>query len=189
MQRLITQKDSRPCLICSQKGTRHAVEVLPDGGILIMVAHDDGRICKWAEYSNNFGPKPEKKKGVDPTYIICPECHKRGRLNWKYDLQAPKVERPFSFKYLVVHEKIGGTWGKVKTNKRRRCQSFTREQRISILKQIGRYISDPPIPPPNKKPKKERLRTINRKKSRAKTTQLSSTVSKEEKGKIDNYTK
>jgi len=145
MLRLAPREEIRPCLICSERGKRQAVEVLPDGGILFMVAHDDGRICKWAEYSNNFGPKPEKKKGEDPTYIICPNCHERGRLNWAYDLSAPKVERPFTFKYLVVHEKIQGTWGKVKTDKRRRCQSFSQEQRISILKQIGRYISDPPM--------------------------------------------
>jgi len=30
--------------------------------------------------------------------------------------------------------------------RRRRCQSFTPEQRIAILKQVGRYIADPPKP-------------------------------------------
>jgi hypothetical protein len=30
--------------------------------------------------------------------------------------------------------------------RRRRCQSFTPEQRIAILKQVGRYISDPSKP-------------------------------------------
>jgi hypothetical protein len=67
-----------------------------------------------------------------------------GRLNWAHDLGARKEERAFTFKYEVVHEKIKGTWGKDKKQKRRRCQSFSREERISILKQIGWYISDPP---------------------------------------------
>jgi len=75
MQQLSAQKDTRPCLICSKEGTRHAVEVLPDGGILFMVAHDNGQICKWAEYSSIFNvTKPKKKKAGTPTYIKCPKC-------------------------------------------------------------------------------------------------------------------
>jgi len=188
MQRLAKQNDIRPCLVCSQNGTRHAVEVLPDGGILFMVAHENGRVCKWAEYTNSYGSKPEKKKAGDPTYITCPDCGERGRLNWAYNLQASKEERPFSFKYLVVHEEIGGTWGRVKTKKRRRCQSFTREQRISILKQIGRYISDPPIPRPKKKSASKRHRKKNTKKmTGTKNIRRSPTVSKKEKEGLDNY--
>jgi hypothetical protein len=148
VQQLTAQKDTRPCLICSKEGTRHPVEVLPDGGILFMVAHENGQICKWAEYASIFDvAKPKKRKGGIPTYIICPKCGERGRLNWAYDIHAVKEERPFTFKYIVVHERVPGTWGKVKLERRRRCQSFTPEQRIAILKQVGRYIADPPKPP------------------------------------------
>jgi hypothetical protein len=120
---------------------------LPDGGILFMVAHDNGQICKWAEYASIFDvTKPNKKKGRTPTYIKCPNCGELGRLNWAYDKNAKKEERPFTFKYIVVHEIIPGSWGKENVKRRRRCQSFTEEQRIEILKQIGRYISDPPKP-------------------------------------------
>jgi len=190
MQRLVKQNDIRPCLICSQKGTRHAVEVLPDGGILFMVAHENGRVCKWAEYTNSFGSKPEKKKAGDPTYIICPDCGERGRVNWAYNLQASKVERPFSFKYLVVHEEIEGTWGKGKTKKRRRCQSFTREQRISILKQIGRYISDPPIAQSNKmSAAKKRRKNKTKKRAGRKSLPRLPTVPKREKEGLDDYIK
>jgi hypothetical protein len=147
MQQLTAQNDTRPCLICSKQGTRQAVEVLPDGGILFMVAHDNGQICRWAEYASIFDvTNPNKKKGKRPTYIKCPNCGESGRLNWTYDLNAIKEERPFTFKYIIVHETLPGSWGKTKIKKRRRCQSFTPEQRIEILKQTGRYISDPPKP-------------------------------------------
>lgn len=147
MEQLTAQKDTRSCLICSREGTRHAVEVLPDGGILFMVAHHNGQICKWAEYASIFHIiKPEKGKARKPTYIKCPKCGDRGRLNWAYDIHASKEERPFTFVYIVVHERIAGTWGKIKMKRRRRCQSFTSDQRIAILKQVGRYISDPPQP-------------------------------------------
>ena len=145
MQELSARKDTRPCLICSKEGTRHPVEVLPDGGILFMVAHDNGQICKSAEYASISSVSKPKKSGTS-TYIKCPKCGDHGRLNWAYDTQAPKEERPFTFKYVVVHETIPGTWGKEKMKKHRRCQSFTPEQRITILKQVGRYISDPPKP-------------------------------------------
>jgi hypothetical protein len=145
-QQLTAQKDTRPCLICSKEGTRHAVEVLPDGGILIMVAHDNGQICKWAEYASILNVARPKKAGTQ-TYIKCPKCGDRGRLNWAYDKYAIKGERPFTFKYIVVHERVPGTWGgEGKVERRRRCQSFTPEQRITILKQVGRYIADPPKP-------------------------------------------
>jgi len=113
-----------------------------------MVAHEDGQICKWAEFASMqlVGRPKKKNKGETPTYVICPRCGERGRLNWAYDINARKGERPFSFRYVVVHESIPGTWGKEKMKKRRRCQSFTTEERISILKQIGRYIADPPKP-------------------------------------------
>jgi hypothetical protein len=62
-------------------------------------------------------------------------------------MQASKEDRPFTFNYIMVHEPIQGLWGKTKeTKRRRRCQSFTPDERVQILKQIGRYIADPPIP-------------------------------------------
>jgi hypothetical protein len=112
-----------------------------------MVAHNNGQICKWAEYTSIFNfIKPEKGNTRKSTYVKCPKCGDRGRLNWAYDIHANKGERPFTFIYIVVHERIPGTWGKIKMKRRRRCQSFTPEQRIAILKQVGRYISDPPQP-------------------------------------------
>jgi hypothetical protein len=145
MQKLTKKIAPRPCPICSEEGTRQAVEVLPNGGLLYMIGHTNGRICKWAEYSsiNNLA-RPEKSKS--PTYIKCPKCGDLGRLNWAHDLHAKKEEQPFTFSYIIVHEKTEGKWGsgKSKMDKRRRCQSFTQDQRIAILKQIGRYIADPP---------------------------------------------
>jgi hypothetical protein len=158
MQGLSAQVETRPCLICSRVGTRHPVEVLPDGGILFMVAHDDGQICKWAEYSSIRNvTRPERKRPGMPTLITCPKCGDRGRLNWAYDVHATKEERPFTFTYIVVHEQIPGTWGKEKMIRRRRCQSFTTKQRIAILKQVGRYITDPPKPRPVRKTRNDEL--------------------------------
>jgi hypothetical protein len=147
MQKVIKNTVSRPCPICSEEGARQAIEVLPNGGILFMVGHKNGRVCKWAEYSSIKDlARPEKSKS--PTYIKCPKCGDLGRLNWAHDSHAKKEEQPFTFSYIIVHEKTKGTWGsgKTKMDKRRRCQSFTPDQRIIILKQIGRYISDPPKP-------------------------------------------
>lgn len=145
MQQLSKKSDPRPCLICSKEGIRQPVEVLPNGGMLYMVAHESGQICKWAEYTSIHNlARPEKSKS--PTYIKCPKCGSSGRLNWAHDLSARKEEQPFTFSYIIVHEKTKGTWGsgKTKMDKRRRCQSFTQDQRVAILKQIGRYIADPP---------------------------------------------
>jgi hypothetical protein len=114
-----------------------------------MVAHDDGYICKWAEYANMQSmARPKKKSRGESPYIKCPKCKKEGRLNWAYDIHATKGERPFTFKYILVHERIPATQGKVRYI---RCQSFTPEQRIAILKQVGRYIADPPKPHPKQR--------------------------------------
>jgi hypothetical protein len=137
--------DSKPCVVCKTPGERRPIEILPNGGILFMVQHDDGRICRWATYTSlEQMQKPERKH--DPTNIVCPRCHKRGRVNWAYDDGVAADERAFRVKYIVVHEKKPGTWGKTKIKKRRRCQNFNQQERDEILKKVRRFIQSPPLP-------------------------------------------
>jgi len=69
--------------------------------------------------------------------IICPSCLKKGRINHYY-INKRKKE---NVSYLVVHEPIGGEWGKKSKVKRvRRCYINDPKQRDIILKKLGRYI-------------------------------------------------
>jgi hypothetical protein len=47
------------------------------------------------------------------TYYMS-QMWKPGRLNWAYDIHATKGERPFTFKYIVVHERVSGVGAKKK---------------------------------------------------------------------------
>ena len=136
--------DSKPCVVCKNPGTRRPIEILPNGGILFIVQHDDGTTCNWATYTSlEQMQKPDSKR--DPTEILCPRCEKPGRVNWAKDDGAPKDEQAFRVKYIVVHGEIPGTWGRrVKIKKRERCQSFNQEERDKILKALNRYIQTPP---------------------------------------------
>ena len=77
------------------------------------------------------------RKPDGPKIIICPVCHKRGRVN---DFHPDKA-RPDLVDYVVVHEKLRGAWGKNKAvRKRRRCYITKLIDREAILKKLGRYI-------------------------------------------------
>jgi hypothetical protein len=111
-----------------------------------MVAHDNGQLCKWAEGDISNVIRPKRQQGASPR-VKCPRCKKPGNLGWLTNANVRPEERLFTIRYYVRHEVVPGTWGKAKKVERhRRCQSFTPEQRIAILKQVGRYIADPPRP-------------------------------------------
>jgi hypothetical protein len=124
----------KPCAVCGKQGTRKAVEKLPNGGILWMSAHDDdSRPCKWVEATDidNFA-RPQRRPGTSPI-VTCPKCKKRGNLTWFLDDKAPPEQRDFSIRYYVRH-------------KIERCMLNNSDERTAALKQVDRYIADPPRP-------------------------------------------
>lgn len=129
----------KKCLVCSEGGNERAVEILPDKSILYMSAHNDGRVCKWSEGSMSTAIRAKRKHGASPVGI-CPKCQKEGHIHWF----LPHQDELLNIRYYVLHEVIPGTWGKEKMKRRRRCYINKQEHRTTLLKQLGRYIADPP---------------------------------------------
>jgi len=125
------------CVKCHNPALQeNRVEKLPDGGTLIKAIHRDGKECTWAEYDTIEGMM-KKDRVVKPKIIVCPACMKRGRINHYY----PKKGKKENVGYVVVHEAIGGEWGrKGKVKRVRRCYIKEPNQRDIILKKLGRYI-------------------------------------------------
>jgi len=125
------------CIKCHKQAlAEKQIERLPDGGTLIKTFHPDGKECSWAEY-DNIDDMMERVRIKNPKIIICPSCLKKGRINHYY-INKRKKE---NVSYLVVHEPIGGEWGrKSKVKRVRRCYINEPVQRDIILKKLGRYI-------------------------------------------------
>ena len=130
--------DQRPCPRCKKPAERNAIEQFPDGGVLFMVVHDDGEICRWTEYSN-LNSMIQKPRKMNPTIVVCPRCNQEGRVGWWYPSSKLGKQR-MRVDYYVFH----------KDQKPSRHQSFTQEERDKLLQQIGRYISTPKIKPKKK---------------------------------------
>jgi hypothetical protein len=132
-----TSSSDTICIKCHKPAlAEKEVERLPDGGTLIKAFHGDGKECSWAEY-DAIEDMMEKEKKKNPRIIVCPACSKRGRINHYYK----DVRKKENVSYLVVHEPIGGEWGKKSKVKRvRRCYINDPIQRDTILKKLGRYI-------------------------------------------------
>ena len=127
------------CPLCRLPGRIYSIEYLPKNGEYKECIHYDNSVHKWAEYAVAGDITDKNKRKVSkPDRIVCPKCKKRGRVNdFLEDLR-----KPYEVSYVVVHEKLKGTWGKAGTMaKRRRCYIRDKEQRDYILKRLGRYIS------------------------------------------------
>jgi hypothetical protein len=127
------------CPLCGKEGVIHSIEMLPKNGISMECIHGDGERHQWAEYESMEAVIAKNNRKPDgPKIIICPVCHKRGRVN---DFHPDKA-RPDLVDYVVVHEKLRGAWGKNKAvRKRRRCYITKLIDREAILKKLGRYIA------------------------------------------------
>lgn len=102
--------------------------------------HEDESTHKWAEYGSMQAVVDKNKRNVNPKIIICPVCNRRGRVNAYH----PNKQIHDHVEYLVTHEKVEGMWGKDnKIAKRRRCYIKKPNDRVAILKKLGRYI--PPV--------------------------------------------
>lgn len=131
---LLIQSKVGVCPVCGNEGIQRAVELLPKTGTLMKIRHPDGKEHRWAEYDSIYDVAHQPTKR-NPTIIKCPKCGKRGRINHYH----PKKRHPEIVRYLIVHDKIGGTWGKQKYTKRDRCY-LKPEHRDTVLKKLGRYI-------------------------------------------------
>ena len=124
------------CPICGLEGIQKAVELLPKTGTLMTIRHPDGKIHRWAAYDSIYDIGITSKRAVNPIRMKCPKCHKFGRVNHFF---ADK-KTPHEVSYYIIHEKIEGTWGKSKLDRRRRCYIRDSEQREMVLRKLGRCI-------------------------------------------------
>ncbi len=128
------------CLICGKPGVEKHGQMLPDNGTLINVIHKNGKVCEFVEYPSvsSFLMKRQKKL-KDPKIMYCPICRQQGRIG----SYRPQKDKQFhKWVYFIVHEQIGGYWGKNhKIKKRRRSYMKTQAQTNKILKRLGRYRS------------------------------------------------
>jgi hypothetical protein len=126
----------KPCVICGEPGVEKHSEVLPDRGALIKVIHDDRKICEFVEYASISSFMERGKKKKDPKMMDCPKCGHEGRIG---NYRPKKAKQSHKWDYFIVHEQIGGFWGKDhKIKKRRRCYMKTEQQRRQILTKLGR---------------------------------------------------
>lgn len=126
------------CLVCDLEGESQPVERLPNGGIRFRMVHSDGKIHEWGQFPSIGILLKDEKATPKLRRLVCPKCGKRGRINGF----TPKGKPPSVVEYVVVHEKIAGTWGKEgKHPKQRRCYITDPEQRDTVLKKLGRYIA------------------------------------------------
>jgi hypothetical protein len=130
------------CPICNHEGIQRALEFLPKGGTLMRMRHPDGTEHRWAEYDSIYSIGIETRKKISPERMHCPKCkeHKIGRIG----MYHPDRKKPHDVRYFIVHEKLGGVWGrgKSKVPKCRRCYIGKDEQeyRNAVLKRLHRYI-------------------------------------------------
>jgi len=136
---IIRQQHEDKCSLCNIPSTLRPVERLPNNAIEIIATHPDGTTHKWVEYpSFEAVGKQDTRNKIDPRIINCPICHKRGRINGFNNFKSGH------FNYVVVHERIEGTWGKLHHARRRRCYITTPEQRRIVLRRLGRLLEKTP---------------------------------------------
>lgn len=137
MNDIVDSQANLICVKCRKPALgEKPVELLPDGGTLIKAIHPDSSECTWAEYDTIEGVM-KRKKEMNPKIIVCPSCSTKGRINY----YSPNKNKKENVVYFMVHEPIGGEWGKKGKVKRvRRCYISDPKQRDIILKKLGRYI-------------------------------------------------
>lgn len=134
---VIDKEKKNKCLICRQEAVSiTAVEVLPNNGVLIQAVHADKTIHSWEDYNSVVNVVKRGKQ--NPKIILCPKCGEFGRVN-SYHNYTNGSKRIL---YVIVHEKIPGTWGKGKhkISRRRKCYKFSKVQRDIIVTKLSKYI-------------------------------------------------
>lgn len=124
---LIIVVSGSSCRACGIRATVKTIEKLPDG-FAMEATHRDGTLYRWVKYYSldSLGCRKTGK----PKIIICPKCRQKGKVN----SFRPDHTRPDLVKYVIRHEKSGGTWGRNKIPKYRRCYISKEEDRKAILR-------------------------------------------------------
>jgi hypothetical protein len=131
------KKNLRKCLICEELGIIQPVVYIPKGGVAMECIHQSKVNHRWAQYSSFESMAKSHERGeTKPKMIICPLCHKSGRINHI----VRSRQKPWAIDYYIEHEKIEGVWGKQRKPRRRRCYIKDGADREMILKKLGRYI-------------------------------------------------
>lgn len=124
------------CSLCNIPSVLEPVEKLPNGAVEFIAIHPDKTTHKWVEYPSLESVGRQDHRKIDPRVINCPKCHKRGRVNGYNDYKAG------DFRYVIVHEKTGGMWGKSNVAKRRRCYFYKHDEyRNIIVKRLRRNFT------------------------------------------------
>lgn len=133
------QNEIKQCPICQKDAEIYTREILPKDALYQVARHVDGKKeHTWLQCFFSDGLPSIMKSTIDPKYATCPKCGEKGmvlyfRRNWK---------RPEIVTYYIQHEeKIGGTWGKSKLAKKKRCW-LTGDMRTELVKQLGRHVKD-----------------------------------------------
>lgn len=110
---MITVVSGSSCRVCGIRATVKTIEKLPDG-FAMEATHRDGTLHTWVKYYS-LDSLGRRKTGM-PKIIICPKCGQKGKVNsFRPDQTRPDLVS------VIRHEKSGGTWGKNKIPKYRRC--------------------------------------------------------------------
>jgi len=138
---MVQMSETTSCLKCGKPGTESSGELTPDKGRVIKVNHSDGTICEFVEYDSistflDRGKRTPDLELKKKKIMKCPVCGEKGRVG---NYRRNKNKKFYKWSYLIVHEEIGGFWGKNKKVKRvRRCYMKTEDQTNQILKRLGR---------------------------------------------------
>lgn len=124
---------SLPCPVCGEPekpGERRAIEILPDNAKLWVVEHSTGKVCRWADQDEPVLKKKKKEAAVE---VKCPRCGKTGKVSTFYsNYNLPEPDRRLRVRYRILHGSDPV------------CHIIDGEQRATLLKDLGRYISNPP---------------------------------------------
>jgi hypothetical protein len=125
------------CIKCGELGIETPTEVLPDRGTLVKVFHDNGKICEFVKYLSMSTFLDRKKRKRDPKSMECPICGIIGLIS---QYRPNKNKQYHHWKYIIIHERLDGYWGKKqKVQRYRRCYMKTEEQKKLVLEILGHF--------------------------------------------------
>lgn len=139
------------CLLCKVPSEIKPIELLPEHGTVIQALHPDGTTHKWTRF-NSIAEIGRHRIAPDPKIVVCPKCGDKGRVN---NFRRYTGKSASTINYVIVHEPIGGTWGKSKIQKRNRCYINDPEQRKTLLRSLGRLIEEPRHRPQPQQPRSQ----------------------------------
>ena len=141
LTKTVTTTITKRCGVCNGLDvTVVPIELVANNGIAMKAVHyDSGITHTWLEYDSSINATA----GSHGVNIQCPKCGDTGNV---YTYTPNFRKHPERVRYFVKHGLIDGTWGKQKQRKFKRCYISDPEQRIAVLKKLGRYIPEKDVP-------------------------------------------